>query len=206
MRPSVGWPLPPSGVGVAAETTLVGLALLLAHWWGIDLIGQLDIGWAALASALALALPPVALLAALVRSHRAWAVGLVRTVDQVAEHLLQRTSPTGLLALAVAAGTGEEALFRGVLQTAVGERLGPIAAVGLVGALFGAVHSISLGYALVATLMGLYLGAAFALTGNLFIPLIVHAAYDFAALLTSRRRIGARARRDTQPGNGRAGL
>lgn len=106
---------------------------------------------------------------------------------KVAEQLLERASPTGLLALAVAAGMGAEALFRGLLQTAIGERLGPIAAVGLVGALVGAVH------------------AAFALTGSLFIPLIVHAAYDFAALLTFRHRI-ARNRRDTQPGNGRAGL
>ncbi len=79
---------------------------------------------------------------------------------------LARISVAGLLALAVAAGVGEEALFRGLLQTALGERLGPVAAVGLVGALFGAAHAISIAYGVMATALGLYLGAAFALTGQ----------------------------------------
>jgi membrane protease YdiL (CAAX protease family) len=206
MRLSVKGSVPPALVGVVAEAALLGLALLLARWWGIGLIGHVGIGWPALAASLGLTVPPVALLGVMLRSRSPWALDLVRTVDQLAEHLLERASPLGLLALAVAAGAGEEALFRGVLQTAVQTPLGPVAAVGLVGALFGAVHAISIAYALIAAGMGVYLGTIFAATGNLLIPVIVHASYDLVALLVFRRRIKARKRRAEIPEHGETGL
>jgi membrane protease YdiL (CAAX protease family) len=36
--------------------------------------------------------------------------------------------------------------------------------------------------------MGLYLGTLFVITGNLFAPIVAHAAYDFVALVWLARR------------------
>jgi membrane protease YdiL (CAAX protease family) len=56
--------------------------------------------------------------------------------------------------------------------------------------LFGLVHFASRSYAVMASIMGLYLGILFQLTGNLLAPVVAHATYDFVALLWVSR-IGA---------------
>ena len=50
-------------------------------------------------------------------------------------------------------------------------------------AVFGLLHFITPLYALLAGLMGLYLGWLYEATGNLIVPMIVHGLYDFAALV-----------------------
>jgi membrane protease YdiL (CAAX protease family) len=88
-------------------------------------------------------------------------------------------------------------LFRGVIQNALSSLfppdVGPL--IGLVGAslLFGVLHWLTLTYAILATLIGLYLGGAWMATGNLLVPALVHAAYDFWALVYL---VKIRARRD----------
>jgi uncharacterized protein len=193
---------PPAAVGIAVEAALLALAMLLGGWWGIDPWRSAEVSGISLAAGLLFTVPLVALLAFLVRSHALWAVRLTRIVDQVGATLLETAGPISLLLLALAAGVAEETLFRGVLQAAAQAHVGTLAAVILVGALFGTVHMISLAYALIATGMGLYLGAMLAVTGNLFIPIVVHAAYDFAALLFFRHRMQARA--SATPGAGAA--
>jgi hypothetical protein len=90
-------------------------------------------------------------------------------------------------AIALAAGVGEELFFRGILQVGLA-RLFPEAwggLVGLVGAalLFGVLHWLTFTYALLATLIGCYLGWLYQSTGNLLVPITAHAVYDFAALV-----------------------
>jgi hypothetical protein len=48
--------------------------------------------------------------------------------------------------------------------------------------MFGLAHFISLMYAVLAALIGLYLGILFIAFDNLAVPVIVHALYDFVAL------------------------
>jgi membrane protease YdiL (CAAX protease family) len=88
----------------------------------------------------------------------------------------------GVLALAIAAGIGEELLFRGFLQGTLENALG--ATFGLLAAsiVFGLVHAITPTYATIATLMGLYLGLMWRWSGNLFVPITIHAAYDAAVI------------------------
>jgi len=89
----------------------------------------------------------------------------------------------GYVALVAAlAGVGEEALFRGVVQTALLDRLPAWAAVAATAALFGLAHFLSLTYALLASLVGAYLGWLHLATGNLLAPILAHALYDFVAL------------------------
>ncbi len=91
-----------------------------------------------------------------------------------------------LATIAAVAGVGEEMLFRGVIQNAIADQfappLGP--AIGLVAAalVFGLLHWVTPTYALLATLIGLYLGWLWLATGNLLVPAVAHAVYDFWAL------------------------
>ena len=114
-------------------------------------------------------------------------------MDQIEKHIVPMFAgvpATGLLVIASMAGIGEECLFRGVLQPELAGWLGVPMAVVVTSTLFGLAHSITPTYAVVAGLIGAYLGALAALTGNLLVPVIAHALYDFAALkfLTSTER------------------
>lgn len=88
------------------------------------------------------------------------------------------------LALGAAAGIGEEMLFRGVLQFELGSRLGSeVIAVGLTSIVFGALHAVTPLYAGLAALASVYFGWLYLVTGNLVVPIVTHAFYDWAALL-----------------------
>ena len=88
------------------------------------------------------------------------------------------------LALGAAAGIGEEMLFRGVMQFEIGSRLGSdVVAVGLTSIVFGALHAVTPLYAGLAALASVYFGWLYLVTGNLVVPIITHAFYDWAALL-----------------------
>lgn len=92
-----------------------------------------------------------------------------------------------LAAISLAAGFGEELLFRGLLQTGIAEQIGGpagiVVAIAITSILFGACHWITPAYAVLATLASVYFGTIFLLTGSLLAPLVTHALYDFLALL-----------------------
>ena len=84
--------------------------------------------------------------------------------------------------MALLAGLGEETLFRGVIQPALAAHLPLAAAVATTGALFGLAHWITPTYALLAGLVGAYLGVLFVVSDNLLVPILAHALYDVVAL------------------------
>ena len=105
---------------------------------------------------------------------------LVRNL--VREHFAD-ASLLDLAIISALAGIAEEALFRGVIQTALADPLGTAGAVVAAGVLFGFAHAITIAYAVVATGMGIALGALLAATGDLAVPIAAHAVYDFLALV-----------------------
>ena len=87
------------------------------------------------------------------------------------------------LALGMAAGFGEEMLFRGILQYELGSRFGQVIAVGLSSIIFGALHAVTPMYAALATIASIYFGGVYLMTGNLAVAIACHAVYDIWALL-----------------------
>jgi len=89
-----------------------------------------------------------------------------------------------MLAMAVATGTFEELLFRGVLLRQLEALLGSWVALGLTSTLFGAAHLANPGATLFAAFAiameaGILLGAAYLVTRRLWLAVGIHAAWNF---------------------------
>lgn len=89
------------------------------------------------------------------------------------------------LSLAVLGGFVEEILFRGILFRAGSKLTGSWGALLLTSALFGAAHAANRGATLSSSLAialeaGILLGAAYAATGRLWVPIGLHMGWNFA--------------------------
>ena len=119
----------------------------------------------------------------LMRAPRNWLTNGVRAVyDEVLVPLFSRQGLPSIILLGIAAGVGEEWLFRGVLQ--------PLLGLAATSVLFGLAHvggRRMLPFGVWATGMGLALGALAELTGGLMAPMVAHGVYDMLALQFIRR-------------------
>ena len=108
-------------------------------------------------------------------------------------HFLEGNAPAlpGMFfSVIVGAGIGEEIVYRGFLFERLGRLLGTggrakAAIVLLTSVLFGLVHLFDQGVpgAQQATLTGLVFGSTYAATGSLWLPMVLHASFDVAAVL-----------------------
>lgn len=159
------WPLP----GVSAE----------AGGWETQLRAA---GWGTLA-----ALPMLAVVVLIQRSSAGPLRHLRRIVDEKIVPLVRQWTIAEMAVVSVAAGLGEEMLFRGLLQTALADgwrgEAGSFAALLAASAVFGICHWVTPGYAALAGVMGAYLGTLLLVSGNLLVPITAHALYDFLILI-----------------------
>lgn len=175
-------------VPAVAVEALLGIAgLAIARWAGTPIGDQLELSAPALARGVAALALMLVMLGAMMRSSWRPIVELRRQVTMLVEQMFGGASWPGLLAVAVAAGVGEELLFRGALQPLAVRWTGPAAGVALVSVVFGLLHAVSLAYFVAATAIGLLLGWLAAAYQDLTAPIFAHAAYDFVALVMLRR-------------------
>ncbi len=97
--------------------------------------------------------------------------------------------PAAVWTMLVVGGFGEETVFRGYMFERLGKLLGRspatrIATVILASALFGSLHYVDQGLAGAeqATITGLVFGTIFAITGQIWMPMFLHAAFDLTAV------------------------
>lgn len=102
---------------------------------------------------------------------------------------LYRQHWTDLLILASIAGFSEEMLFRGVLQPWLENAWNMTAGLVASNLIFALVHAVTPLYALLAMLVGLYLGLCLDYGGerNLLVPMVIHSLYDFVAFVVILR-------------------
>ena len=171
------------------ELGLGVLALVLALIFGLSPWTQLALTadavlWSLLATAFMLLIG-----AWLERQEQmAWWQSLQRILDEQLIPALATMPGGALFLIALFAGVFEELLFRGVIQAGLAGPLGEWPALLLASLLFGLAHALSRAYFVIATLMGIYLGGLFMVTGNLLIPILVHFLYDWAVLHYYLRR------------------
>ncbi len=171
------------GVIVAAPIVLAPLA-------GIDLAAALNASLVTFAAGAAATAPMIAGLLWFMGSKSAPIVRFRN--DRLADlnALGFALTPGRNLLLSLLAGAGEELLFRGVMQASLAD-YPAILAILLPNVLFGALHARTLSYALIAGVVGTYLGWLAFVTESLAVPILAHAAYDFAALEAARRMMSA---------------
>ena len=157
------------------------LALFLARQWGIalfpltkHLLHDVLIGTAAAAI-------PFALFC-FTLSEKAEGIPLLgsirKTVRKDIKAVFASTTVVDICLISLWAGLAEELLFRGVIQA----RWGLLAA----SILFGVLHFVTPVYALLAMVIGFYIGLVYHFFQSLLIPIQLHAIYDFGALIYLR--------------------
>ncbi|MFU8831096.1 MAG: lysostaphin resistance A-like protein [Wenzhouxiangella sp.] len=173
---------------ILLEAGLGVLAIVLALLFG--LAPWLEFEWTATAWLLGLAatVPMVLSLLLLRLTGWHWLSELEDFVRRVLVPWFGDAPWWGLALVALAAGIGEELLFRGVVQGGLAGLVGPWGALVIASLLFGLVHAMTRAYFIIATLAGFYLGLLYLWTGNLLIPIVVHFLYDWIALQFYMRR------------------
>lgn len=174
-------------VALVFEGGLGVVAILVGWLLGFPLgehlhLSLTDAGWG-----IAAAGPMLLLAGACIK----WPIGplaeITEVLDRIAAPLFRRRGIHHLAAVSLLAGLGEELLFRGLIQGGVALWIGGESglwiglAVGSI--LFGVTHAITPTYAVLAGLIGLYLGGLWLWTGNLLAPIVTHALYDFVLLV-----------------------
>jgi hypothetical protein len=171
-----------ASLAAAAEGGLVLVALALGWWLGVAPFDRLAWTWRGLAGGIVATAPLLLGLAWCLRTSWPPVVHLVHVVVHRVGPLFTDSGPGALVAVALLAGLGEEALFRGVLQPALATHLPVAAAVAITAVAFGVAHWITPTYALLAAIVGIYLGGLLVLSGNLLVPVVAHGLYDIVAL------------------------
>jgi membrane protease YdiL (CAAX protease family) len=164
------------------EGGLILLAVALGWWLNVPPFERLQLEWRALAWGCLATGPPLLFLLWARRTRWGPIAQLVQVVERKIAPLFAGSTPGELLIVALLAGIGEEAFFRGVLQPWLDTRFSAPVALTITSALFGAAHWLTSTYALLATLVGLYLGWLVLVSGNLLVPIVTHALYDLVAL------------------------
>ena len=180
-----------------APHDLVTMAMVFEGGLGVIAVG---VGWAlgrplgelvdwTVAGAVwgtAAALPMVVLLLLCIRIPVRPFSDVAEVTDQMLTPMFRDISLINLAVISALAGLGEELLFRGLLQQGLADWIGGPAGVwiglGAASIVFGLVHLVTPTYALLATLMGVYLGWLWIDTENLLVPITAHGVYDFLAL------------------------
>jgi membrane protease YdiL (CAAX protease family) len=169
--------------GVAFELALVPLAAACGWFVGIVPWSRLHFSLPAFGWGLLATLPLLALFTLLMRIK---SPALTEPLRWIQEALLELTgpnpSPAILALLALAAGAGEEILFRGFLQDWLATKTSFPLALLAASLAFGLLHPFTWWYVLLAASIGAYLGALYEFTGSLLPPILAHFLYDWVAL------------------------
>ena len=182
----------------AVQGGLVALAMLLGWAAGFGPFEHLHWDWRSAAWGVAGAVPLFAAFYVLdwlpIESMRRIHNFLVETIGPA----LAACRWYDLVLLALFVGFAEELLFRGVVQPWLEPMLGWLGAIVLSNAIFGVLHAATRTYAVLAALLGVYMGLLldFGGTRNVLTPMLAHAVYDlcgFFVIAREYRRHAARA-------------
>ena len=165
------------------EAALIPLAILLGWIGSINPFANIFFTETALANGVIGTIPLILIFLAF-EQIQAKSVGNIRRLllETLGPGLLDRHW-TDLLILALIAGIAEELLFRGVIQPWIEQFWGVTAGLVISNFIFGLVHAVTPLYALLAGLVGIYLGLSlnYGTEKNLLVPIIIHGLYDFLA-------------------------
>ena len=167
------------------EGSLILVAVVLGWVAGINPFAEIHFSESAVAYGLMGTLPLFVILLAFYQFQFDSVQKIHRILNDTLGPSMHRYHWTDLFVLAAIAGIAEEILFRGVIQPWMESSWGMMA--GLIGSniIFGLVHAVTPLYAVLAGLVGIYMGV-FLDVGeqrNLLTPIVIHGVYDFLAFI-----------------------
>jgi membrane protease YdiL (CAAX protease family) len=189
---------PPPNFPLAAAMFEGGLALVaiaLGWWFAEPPLGSFQGTPQAFALGAAGTLPLLGLLALCLWRPVGPLAPILHAIDDLLIPLFEHCRLVELAVICLLAGLGEEMLFRGVLQAGIADwaarwlggppqrHLADGLALAVTAVAFGLLHAVNAAYAVIAGLIGLYLGWLWLATGDLAVPITTHALYDFLALV-----------------------
>ncbi|MCL2303782.1 MAG: CPBP family intramembrane metalloprotease [Planctomycetaceae bacterium] len=177
---------------IVFEGGLAVLALVIGYFCSFSPTRTLSWSFRDVVLGFAAAIP---MLVVFVFLDRATALPLQRIQQLVRSFLgtfFGKCSTVQIFLICVLAGIGEELFFRGLMQDGIaygiGGSIGLICGIVISSLLFGAAHLVTLTYGVIAFLMSLYFAALFHWSGNILVPIITHALYDYCVIRFVLRR------------------
>ena len=166
------------GLALLVEGAAFILALVLAQQWGIALFPLTEhLLRDCLIGAAAAAIPFALFVFTL--SEKAKTIPLLGSMRRMVRGEIKAIFASATLVdiclISLWAGLAEELLFRGVIQAKWGLLAASI--------LFGTLHFVTPAYALLAMVIGFYIGLLHHFFQSLLIPIQLHCIYDFGALI-----------------------
>jgi uncharacterized protein len=170
-------------ITIFAEGGLGLLGLILIRFSRLESWSMINLSWSGTAYALLLSLPMLGMLFFFDRSSWGPMARFRREIDEKIAPIFVNSKLPDLALIAFFAGVGEELFFRGWLQSVLASNFGAWPGILIASVIFGLAHYLSPTYAIYAGLTGLYLGVIYHVSGNLYLVMIIHALYDFIALV-----------------------
>lgn len=173
-----------TAIGLLAVQCIVMIAvgLLLWHWSGRELAAFMTLSGPQALQGLALGLVMIAIGFALFRGFPRIGESLVRMQAETYSFLGPKLGMPAIVLISLCAGVSEEALFRGGLQTFLGDHVGAPVAIALSSAVFAAIHLGKPVITMLLLVIGAIFGVVYWLTESLLAVMIGHALYDVWAL------------------------
>ena len=171
------------------ESGLGFLGVAVAWLFGITLIDRLHVTQSGLERGLLATLPMLAMLGVVTLSTWQPLVEVKRQVEQLVSELFAHSNWLEIALISLAAGVGEELLFRGALQPWIASWTNPLIALAVVSLLFGLAHALSTSYFVLATIIGAYFGWLAMEYDDLVAPIVAHGVYDFVAIMYVKQRV-----------------
>ncbi|MGX7952700.1 CPBP family intramembrane glutamic endopeptidase [Tsuneonella sp. HG249] len=184
--------LPPArvAVGLGLQTALfVAAGALMWHYSGREHSDFIDFGWRPVAGGLSFGLLMIALAAIAFRQWPAFLEHTAHLQSHLAVLFAERADSRLYVWIALCAGLGEEALFRGGIMTLVQDSAGPVFAIVASALIFALFHLAKPQVGALIFMIGLMFGAVYWWTGSLLTAIIGHAVYDVWALHVLRSEL-----------------
>ena len=186
------------GLGLqAAVFSAAGAAMWYAS--GRSLHSFVDWSWASVAGGLMFGAALIAFAAAVFKLFPGFLETTTRLQAKMAGLFAAEVNWRAIVFISLCAGVGEEAFFRGGLQTWLGDHIGPGWAILVSSAGFALIHMAKPLIGALLFVIGLIFGVVYWWTGSLLTVVIAHTIYDIWALRVLHRelaRLGLLAREE----------
>ena len=178
-------PLPSRKIAAALTAQALVFVVAGAAMWvfaGNDLAEFVDLGWLPVGQGVLLGLALIAVVGATFKSFPRFLEHTVHLQSKMAVLFSERTGWREYVVIALCAGIGEEAIFRGGLMTLLDGYTGPAAAIFLSSLVFALFHLAKPLIGAIILVVGVIMGLVYWWTGSLLTVMIGHALYDVWAL------------------------